>query len=178
MAQLRLSPSGPVIAGENPGDVLIWDGDEWNPGPNPANGPTFHARSFQSEGQLATLAVVDASVLQFSAGEWAIGQAVFVQSVIQFSGSSSGALQYKLWWSGDGVDWEPFWQPTELNVGFSEGSKIDIPIQGETPMIDENWESPNVFVAVAAGVEGEISATISLGHIQAQMFTPLPEAEE
>lgn len=33
MAKLRIPASGPFIEGANPGDVLIWDGTEWNPGP-------------------------------------------------------------------------------------------------------------------------------------------------
>lgn len=33
MAQLRQSPSGPVISGVHIGDILIWDGAQWLPGP-------------------------------------------------------------------------------------------------------------------------------------------------
>lgn len=42
MPQLRVSPSGPVIVGENDDDVLLWDAatKEWEPGPVPGGGGT------------------------------------------------------------------------------------------------------------------------------------------
>ena len=121
MTQLRLPPSGPRIVGTNVGDILIWNGTEWVPGPPSGAGAEFHARRIGLQAApLGALALFPDSVLQFD--NWTAGQSVFTQSVVQLGGTSSGEIAFQLWVSPDGVGWEPFAEYAPQGIGFSEGA--------------------------------------------------------
>lgn len=68
MTQLRLPPSGPQIVGDNVGDVLIWDGNEWLPGPP---GPGGESAWDHIVTELADLPTPVADVITLTSGSWA-----------------------------------------------------------------------------------------------------------
>lgn len=72
MVQLRQGPSGPIIRGENIGDVLIWDGTGWVPG---AGGQTAWDHIVE---ELADLPAPVAGVITLTDGSWAFKGSVDV----------------------------------------------------------------------------------------------------
>lgn len=169
----RVNPDGSIVIRSAPTGPIVTVG---GPGGGGA-GAEFHAIGIgvQEDPFGEEIALLPDSVLTFT--EWVEGQAVFAQSVIQIGGTSDGGITFQLWWSGDGVVWEPFWEYNEQQIGLSEGAVLYFPLQGETPPID-NWESATVLVGVAVGISGDIGANVVIGHIQGQLFTPTVRGED
>jgi hypothetical protein len=166
MVQLRLGPSGPPIVGNASGDILIWNGTEWVPGPNPAGGlPSFTSQFENNQNMnLEVQELVEGAELSFS--DVPEGYAVFIQCVLNTTSTGNGFCNPRLLHDDQGaptVFWEPgpvLWEGGE-SPGFGK-----VPIQCQTPPT----AGPNELLTVT--IEANGTGQILSGNMFAELIPP------
>jgi hypothetical protein len=167
MVQLRLGPSGPLISGDAPGDVLIWDGTEWQPGPVSGSSPLAVRSQFQNDQALNPEIVADIEGAAATFTNVPAGAFIFVQCVLNFEGFGDSFAGPRVVYndgSGETIIWEPgpvLWPAQGENPTFAK-----LPLQFQT----EPLAAPAASVTVKVQANG--ASSVLSGHLQAELIQP------
>lgn len=170
MVQLRLPPSGPTIVGNDVGDVLIWNGTEWEPGPVSGSSAPALRSQFENDQELnaETVQLIDGCDLTFT--DVPVGAYVFVQAVLNLRGEGLAEcfITPVVRYYPGGVEtnfWEPgglFW----LGEGEGELSAQCLPVQCQTPPL----AAPSATLRVTLSANGQ--GNVRSGHFQIELIRP------
>jgi hypothetical protein len=168
MVQLRQGPSGPPIVGDNIGDILIWNGTEWVPGPQSGGGSSAFLSQFAEDQTLNLEIVEDIFGAEVTYNTVPAGALVFVQCVINTTITlGAGFINPRVVWdfgSGDEVFWEPgpvLWEGEGENPSFDK-----LPMQFQTPPLIAPAASVNV--RIQANGQGRVFS----GHFRSELILP------